>query len=387
MVANGAVTIYDIIILVGGIQGLLLSAFLVFHKKGINTKSNRILGLLIFTQAADMVMSYLTATGVVFRYPALIFLTDPLFVLMGPLLYLFVGHMIRHKDFPRKRHILLFLPFTAEVFWYFGTLMGPQDVRISLLQSTYLISTPPGIYALVWGGELLFNLILTGAAVGLLVQSRRRTKASTGIAVIDSRLLLTGVVTTAVLYFSFQLMSFFLVFTGEAAVTDGFGIIYICLSFLFYVLGYRALSESRTFTRSEAPLEGGLRHPERKYAKSALSQNGVDQGLQKILTLMENEKLYLQNDIRISDLADRLGESSNHVSQIINSRMKKNFHDFINEYRVTEAKRLLAGPGIKTMTILGLATAAGFNSKSTFNKTFKGHTGMTPSEYSRRFSN
>jgi len=71
------------------------------------------------------------------------------------------------------------------------------------------------------------------------------------------------------------------------------------------------------------------------------------------------------------------------LSYVLNKGIKKNFYQFINELRVEEAKILLLSDKVKTLDMLGIATHAGFNSKTTFNTTFKKLTGLTPSQFQK----
>ena len=70
-----------------------------------------------------------------------------------------------------------------------------------------------------------------------------------------------------------------------------------------------------------------------------------------------------------------------YLSQIINDSLQKNFFDFINFYRIEESKNYLSDSKYKKLNILEVLYEVGFNSKSTFNKVFKEHTGLTPTEY------
>jgi AraC-like DNA-binding protein len=96
---------------------------------------------------------------------------------------------------------------------------------------------------------------------------------------------------------------------------------------------------------------------------------------------MEHERPFTDGDLTIQKLAAQLSVPSHHLSQVINERLNQTFSDFINSYRVEEAKRRLLDPAAKHLSILGIAEEVGFNSKSSFNSVFKKHTNMTPSEF------
>lgn len=108
----------------------------------------------------------------------------------------------------------------------------------------------------------------------------------------------------------------------------------------------------------------------------------------RILALMDRDKLYQETELTLQDLANRIQFPSYLVSQAINEGLKKNFYDLVNGYRVEEAKRLLLDPKNNNYTILSVAFEAGFNSKTTFNTVFKKFTGQTPSDFKvRRMEN
>lgn len=103
-----------------------------------------------------------------------------------------------------------------------------------------------------------------------------------------------------------------------------------------------------------------------------------------LVRAMEEERLYLDPELRLSDLVEHLGATRNQLSHVINQRLGKNFYDFVNEYRVREVLRLMDEKSRDSQKIIALAFDAGFNSKPAFNSVFKKHTGLTPSEYRQR---
>lgn len=118
-----------------------------------------------------------------------------------------------------------------------------------------------------------------------------------------------------------------------------------------------------------------------KYAGSLLSEEGNKILYTNLLELMEQEKLYLNNKLTIDEVAKRLMTNRSYLSQMINDKFKTNFNNFINEYRVKEAQRLLLENNTNNYSIEGVSISVGFNSKSTFNAAFKKFTGIRPSEF------
>jgi YesN/AraC family two-component response regulator len=96
---------------------------------------------------------------------------------------------------------------------------------------------------------------------------------------------------------------------------------------------------------------------------------------------MKEDKLFLDENISLRQLAEILNIHPNYLSQVVNVHFKKNFYDFINSYRVEEFKRLVVLPENKKKTFFALAYDCGFNSKASFNNSFKKLTGTTPTEF------
>jgi AraC-like DNA-binding protein len=118
-----------------------------------------------------------------------------------------------------------------------------------------------------------------------------------------------------------------------------------------------------------------------KYRASTLESWQSQHYLQKLLTLIEKEKPYLDPEITVEKLSKQLEISEKHLSQILNERLQLNFNNFINKYRVEEARVKILDPKEKDFVILKIAYDVGFNSKSAFNAAFKKFTKMSPSEY------
>jgi AraC-like DNA-binding protein len=106
----------------------------------------------------------------------------------------------------------------------------------------------------------------------------------------------------------------------------------------------------------------------------------------RLAQLMEGEApLYLEPALTIGQVAKRSGYPEYLVSAVINRRLGGSFWDYVNHLRVEAVRARLADPA-EARTILDLAYACGFTSKSTFNAAFKRQVGETPSGYRRRFA-
>lgn len=118
-----------------------------------------------------------------------------------------------------------------------------------------------------------------------------------------------------------------------------------------------------------------------KYQKSGLTDTAAETLHAQLTNRMHQDKLYTDGDLTLNELAGRMGVVPNHLSQVINEREQKNFYDYINGLRVNEFIRLAELPESQKLTLFAVAQQAGFNSKSSFNRSFKKVTGQSPSEY------
>lgn len=99
--------------------------------------------------------------------------------------------------------------------------------------------------------------------------------------------------------------------------------------------------------------------------------------------MMVEEKAFLEPELSLSDLAQRLGTNASILSAVVNATFGKNFNDFVNEYRVEAVKKMLKDPAVSHYSLLGIGLECGFNSKSTFNRVFKKIVGVAPGDFAR----
>ena len=104
--------------------------------------------------------------------------------------------------------------------------------------------------------------------------------------------------------------------------------------------------------------------------------------MQRICQTMEEQKLYLNADMKLQDLADLLGTNRTYIIDSIKATRGQTFTQLVNSYRVEHAKQLLRQQPDKKMS--AIATESGFTTETTFFRTFKTITGITPSEWRTR---
>ncbi len=111
----------------------------------------------------------------------------------------------------------------------------------------------------------------------------------------------------------------------------------------------------------------------------------ADHYLDTLTAYMQKEKPYLNEDCNLQFISEQTGISGHHLSNILNSKLKKSFSDFVNEYRIEESKEILKASNRNNLTIEAVGFECGFGSKSSFNKVFKRHTQLTPSQFRDKY--
>lgn len=125
--------------------------------------------------------------------------------------------------------------------------------------------------------------------------------------------------------------------------------------------------------------------PQAKKSTVTRSAQGINPAYVSFLeSLMKEEKVYTNHDLTLDLLSEKMGVSPRTLSSVINGYYGCNFFEYVNGYRIEEAKRLLTSEELKDTTVLDIMYEVGFNSKATFNGFFKKVEGLTPSEYRKQ---
>lgn len=151
-----------------------------------------------------------------------------------------------------------------------------------------------------------------------------------------------------------------------------FGLTFFAFAFSFYGYHQAEIIHNKN---------GEEEKKEHRYERSGLKEKDAERFLEKLIAYMEREKPYLNGDLTIHDVAEKIKIPRHYITQIINEKLNKNFYTFINEYRINEIKKMISSKEFDHLTLIAIAYDSGFNSKSAFHSAFKSITKMTPLEY------
>ncbi|MDD2285431.1 MAG: AraC family transcriptional regulator [Paludibacter sp.] len=158
----------------------------------------------------------------------------------------------------------------------------------------------------------------------------------------------------------------------------------LSLSVFTILIGYFGLKQKEIFIQYPDSGIEYVTESKPKYADFVLKETDAAKYVSQIRHFMNTEKPYLDANLSLPGLAEKLNIPSHHLSRVINEQFNVNFFDFVNQYRVDEVKSMMRNPEFDNLTILGIAFDCGFNTKSAFNRVFKKFAGVTPSEYKKQ---
>lgn len=153
--------------------------------------------------------------------------------------------------------------------------------------------------------------------------------------------------------------------------------IWVSIALIILFIAYYTMREPELFKVKELITA-------KKYNQSRLSEDDLDALKERLDQLMAERKPYLNRNLMKADLAEMLGVNNPEVARLLNESIGMNFFEYVNFYRIKEFVELAKTERAKNLTFFGLAQEAGFNSKTTFNKSFKKLMGTSPREYFAR---
>lgn len=355
--------------------GLLLIVFILFNKSGLgkNKKIRYVLSSLLLIYVITSLDYYLSINNRI--SPTFSGITYFLYHFTGILFYYFIV-LYTNSEINLRKWIPIVIGYTILrmlVFLPFDHLQDIKEFVASLETSNYgiLILAEFAIVSLI-------NIFLMVSAYKKLKQTPLIIELNESqkihykwikIIMIAIVLLQIAVFATTLIG-SFDIGNFNYYLKFETLVYAMFFFIFAFSIMHFPVFAYTGNFEDLSNTTIQ------------KYAKSSLSDSS--ELFEHIKAILKEEELYLDFDLKLNTVAEKLDVSIHHISQAINQNAQMSFPDFINSFRIEEAKKKLIEP--KPDTIFAISLDVGFNSKAAFYSAFRKNTKMTPTEYKKLHS-
>lgn len=338
------------LLLFGALQGALLSLW--FFRNRRKELSNVYMGVLLAVAGLQLTFKVITKVWLMENMLYFYGVSYQLPLLTGPILFLYAKSK-NDNTFYRK-DLWHFVPFVVAALHEWASLLHLPGLHIHL--HSYI------------QGAMQAAILCTYAFAAYKISIPPVRQFIRAVAAVELLIIITLAV--MVRYYG-QLPDLRLLF--------------LSLTLLIYWISYRIIAASALFAVPEKPVVALKVQNQPKYAHSSLKPEEADRIETHLHKLMGQEKLYLEPELTIDTLAAKLSTSRHHLSQVLNERLKKTYADYVNDFRLEEARQRLSNQAHFRFTIAAIALDSGFNSVSSFNELFRRRYGTTPSKYREPF--
>lgn len=353
------------------INFLIFGVILILLKRE-NYHSNIFLGiLLLLISYVNFILSFYVFKEVFIQFPHLIRTHIPFLFCIPPLYYFYIKSLFDQHLKIRRSIFLHFLPALSIAVFFAPFYLGSSTTKLYYVLNDfypyhylqaglfYTLFTIYFIIVIIHISKYIFNI---RNLVGI---NKKITVWCIEFIVITVMAL---VFTFIPLFFSFKIQSILYVPLFNALIY-----LIILVKMVFQPEIFRELKELKQLIEEN-----------KRYKKELINSTEAELLLSKLREAMEHSRLFLNQHLSITQLSELLQIPTHHISRVINERLNTNFNDFINYYRIEEAKKRIVSSQINYLTIEGIAKEVGFNSKTTFYSAFKKFTSQTPQQFLKK---
>ena len=364
----------EYITLFSGLNYIIFSAIL-FSRKSVTKRANKILGFLFAMLAlySILVSYYYTALQTHNLFWLSYYVPFDLILLfsLGPCLYFYVKVLLGQKiRFNPLYHLFLLIQYIPAISFIVYFLLQDNPTRINLLITNFNKG--------LWHINLLNILVYIQMITYLLFSYRiinKQLQKSIWITVDKVQINVSWLKIYVVLNLSFLLITAPLTFYIANENTN------LIIAQIAMVIQFMYLFVRSTW-QTDLLLAETVVRTKNGDKTLKISSEESEEWFNKLNAYMNNQKPHLNENCTIQAVSENVGLSVHLLSNILNQQINTNFSDFVNDYRVEEAKKLLKSSD-KTKTIELIGFECGFGSKSAFNKAFKRNCNLTPSQFKK----
>ncbi|TQV85405.1 helix-turn-helix domain-containing protein [Aliikangiella coralliicola] len=420
-------SLISIVLLLGGFHGFYLS-YALYQCNDRKNNANLILSLLIFTLSVSLIEGLLDDNGYLRSFPHLVGITEPLIFLYAPLLYLYTRRLTSADYF--RANIVHFFPAILLVLICLPFYFSSVEIKQDFLYSPNIQSDIGQFYDDLFEFWVTpFAYVIVGIYLACVLKRLLRHKKSIADQFSYSEkinlnwlfLITVSLVVLYLLWIFDEVKFIYIEACEEGIIKTGcdplallwdqpvrFAEVGMVLSiYLFSLLG---LKQPGIFNRPvvENKIEA-LQTPEQelsnadekigsdlskspkieilseKYKNSAVDHEQANAIFEELQNYVASQQPFLDSALSLDQLSKATEIPRHYLSQAINQCAEQNFFDYINRFRVEEAKRLLQAE--LNTSVLDISLAAGFKSRSAFYNAFKKNTGITPNQFRKNIQN
>ncbi len=379
MASQFSLSFNEIVAVITLSQSLIFLLFLVLSHYRYS-RSNQILAFLFFILATAKLDQIYQMQGGLEAFPQFAFVLVPLQLLIAPSLYFFVRSKVEPEFRLEVKHLLHFIPAVLLYCYYGAILIGRDPDEIRALMSSGVLSGTMDKIVIPSIGDLIQIGYILAALKGLQAAGVVFRNWFSG----NEDEIISGLKAALLLWAFIFLTHLALILVSSVMQTAVYGRVIFEVMNLLHLGLVNTLMLVGIVSHLKWPSASATALVGEKYAASNASQQDRQSLFAKVQEAMVERKCYLNPNLTVKELADQVAATPRELSEAINGIGGKSFFEFVNTYRTeAAAKKLLTSEG---RTILEIAMASGFNSKSSFNTIFKKQKGFTPTEFRKSVS-
>jgi AraC-like DNA-binding protein len=404
---------YDLLLLLSAFQGILLIIAL-FSIQDNNKKANQLLSFLIFVVSVALFGRVSVDYKELFKdYPKMLLVSDIILFGYAPLFYFYIQKLLTVRLQSYWKSWAHFIPFFLHVLAYMPLILMDDEVfKAKNVNREFALW-----FAVAGGIALVYNTFYWFRSFYIIRSYQKRSDETYSFE--QNLNYLNKVMLFKALCLIVWLLTYLFPLIGMLTAYDTLWItekstdtLWLLFAGITYFLGYFAIHQPEIFKMSsqkprnlkqmisevanvghtepqavaapEPPAEVPAQNeapPVVTVEDDSEKREQMQRVKQKLEHLMNQKKPYTNPKLTIAELAELMNVDMRLLSRVINEIHEKNFHDFINTYRINEFIRLMNNDKYKNYTFLALAFEVGFNSKTAFNRSFKKMMNKTPREY------
>lgn len=351
-----------------GLIGIFIAVILNIRRR-TDRVANGLIGLFVLMHSIFLIHTMLYVNNYAYAWPHLQNVSTVFSFLYGPVLYFYFKRITENHKF-QKIDLVHLLPTLGFIIVFIPIYSLSAEEKLSLMLGVGQYEMHPyldeittiKIISLFVYGYFTLRLYLKNAKKSA-VTSPKKVKLQRMIIIIHT------VYAVSYLFYGIN-------FLREGFADAASSVQFLAMSLMVLYVGYIAYANPQVLVGTVLALKKEVI----KYKNSGLTTSFSTELKQELVKLLEEEKVYRQNTIKLETIADRLGTTRHNASQVINEHFGLNFFELINKYRVEEAMELLR-TNKDNLNIIDIAYEVGYNNKVTFNKSFKRFSNLTPSQF------
>ena len=354
------VSILNILIAYGALQAIFIAIILFIATNRSLFKA--LFAMLLIVEGITLIERLLVETGAIHSIPHLLGVSYPLSFTKPPLMF-FMALAITQRGFKISKGALLhFLPFVFMLLLNLPFYPLDGEEKIDLVRS--FMEKVPSYSSFDFYFTLSFFFYI-GLYIFLSIKRLDEFRAHTlNNAIVNwyRKLLIIYAVFLVLhlIYFVIQpLGNFNLDLINQVSM--------LAMTFIIQGVAYMLIDRSSLTSKTSVPDLGSL------------AQLKLDE--KRILIALEEDKLYLDDELSLSTFSEKISLPAKYVSQIVNHKFNTSFKRLINQYRINEAKEIMETSGEEKIKLIDVGFQSGFNNKVSFYRSFREFENLSPSEY------